>query len=96
MDFFPKTVSSIKQLCNLVFSAGEDAGAVPMRTTPFPDIIRLTPAPGMYPSLTPSPGGEEIKRGEVDIFAPLPIPPSVTDVYAAMAPTGKLFYVLDQ
>ncbi|XP_049928547.1 aggrecan core protein [Epinephelus moara] len=74
------------------FQAGEDAGAVPVRTTPFPDIIRITPAPGMYPSLTPSPGVEEIKRGGVDTFSPLPIPPSMTDVDAAMGPTGIVFH----
>ncbi|XP_042351975.1 aggrecan core protein [Plectropomus leopardus] len=74
------------------FQAGEDDGAVPVRTTPFPDIIRITPAPGMYPSLTPAPGGEEIKRGEVDTLSPLPIPPSMTDIYAAMGPTGVVFH----
>ncbi|XP_068579877.1 aggrecan core protein [Cebidichthys violaceus] len=74
------------------FQAGEDTGALPMRTTPFPDITRVTPAPEMYPSLTPSPGGEEIKHGGIDIFHPLPIPPSVTDVDGAMAPTGVVFH----
>lgn len=54
----------------------------------------MTAAPGVYPGLTPSPEGEEIKRGQVDIFSPLPIPPSVTDVDAAMGPTGKLVMYL--
>lgn len=76
-----------------------------MRTTPFPDIIRITPAPGVYPGFTTPPGGEEIVGGEIDTLSPLPVPPSVTDTYtkvthvarepgldltdAAMAPTGE-------
>lgn len=87
-------------------TAGEDEGAVIGGTTPFPDIIRITPAPGPYPGLTPRPGGEEIKLGEVGTLSPLPIPPSVVDTFTkvtpvvrqpgldltdtAMAPTGKL------
>lgn len=81
-----------------------------MRTTPFPDIIRITPAPGVHPGFTPPPGGEEIIGGEIDTLSPLPIPPSVTDTYtkvthvvrepgfdltdAAMAPTGELVMYL--
>lgn len=96
----------IKHLSKLVSLAFEDEGAVPMQTTPFPDIIRITPAPGVYPSFTPRPEGEEIVGGEIDILSPLPIPPSVTDTYtkvthvvqepglhltgAEMAPTGGL------
>lgn len=71
----------IKHLSKLVSLAFEDEGAVPMRTTPFPDIIRITPAPGAYPSFTPRPEGEEIVGGEIDILSLLPIPPSVTDTY---------------
>lgn len=71
-----------------------------MRTTPFPDIIRLTPAPGVSPGFTTPPGVEEIVGGEVATLLPLAIPPSVTDSYtkvthmdltdAEMAPTGQL------
>uniref|UniRef100_A0A3Q3X2D6 Aggrecan core protein n=1 Tax=Mola mola TaxID=94237 RepID=A0A3Q3X2D6_MOLML len=76
--------------------------AVPMRTTPFPDIIRLTPAPGVSPGFTTPPGVEEIVGGEVATLLPLAIPPSVTDSYtkvthmdltdAEMAPTGVVFH----
>lgn len=88
------------QSCNLVYSGGEDEDVVPGRTTPFPDIIRITPAPGVGPFLTTPPGGEEIKGGEVDTLSPLPGPPSVTETQEpgfdltgiddAMAPTGEL------
>uniref|UniRef100_A0A8C2W8D4 Aggrecan core protein n=1 Tax=Cyclopterus lumpus TaxID=8103 RepID=A0A8C2W8D4_CYCLU len=74
----------------------QDAGAVPLRTTPFPDIIRMTPSPGIYPTLTPSPGGEEIKRGGVDTFFPLAVPPSVTDVdtfLTSVCPIVFLFFL---
>lgn len=64
-------------------------------TTPFPDIIRMTPEPRKYPGVTLSPGREEFKHGEIDTFTPVPIPPSVTDQDAAMAPTGKLVSILD-
>lgn len=75
-----------------------------MRTTPVPDIIRLTPAPGVYPGFTTSPEAEaEIVGGEIVTLSPLPIPPSVTDTKVthvgrepgleltdnAMAPTGE-------
>uniref|UniRef100_A0A3B4T2D9 Aggrecan core protein n=1 Tax=Seriola dumerili TaxID=41447 RepID=A0A3B4T2D9_SERDU len=59
---------------------------VPARTTPFPDIVRITSAPGVFPGLTPSPGGEEIRGGEVDTLTPLPVPPSVTDTYTKVTP----------
>uniref|UniRef100_G3NVP6 Aggrecan core protein n=1 Tax=Gasterosteus aculeatus aculeatus TaxID=481459 RepID=G3NVP6_GASAC len=61
-------------------------------TTPFPDIIRMTPEPRKYPGVTLSPGREEFKHGEIDTFTPVPIPPSVTDQDAAMAPTGVVFH----
>ncbi|XP_039665839.1 aggrecan core protein isoform X2 [Perca fluviatilis] len=73
------------------FQAGEDADAVPVRTTPFPDIIRMTSAPEMFPSFTPTPGGEEIKGVDVT-FSLLPVPPSMTDLDSAMAPTGVVFH----
>lgn len=67
---------------------GDDENVVPGRTTPFPDIIRITPAPGVLPSITPTPGGEEIRGGEVDILTPLPVPPSMTEIDAPMGPKG--------
>ncbi|XP_070763720.1 aggrecan core protein [Enoplosus armatus] len=67
----------------------EDEGALPVRTTPFPDIIRITPAQGLYPGLTPRPGGEEISRGDVDTLFPLPVPPSVTDTYTKVTPVVR-------
>ncbi|KAM9352302.1 aggrecan core protein [Symphorus nematophorus] len=102
---YPYPDSRYDAIC---FQAGEDLGAVPMRTTPFPDIIRMTPAPGVYPGLTAQPGQEESMGGEVDTLVPLPVPPSVTDtytkvtpvvrepgltdIYAPMAPTGVVFH----
>lgn len=87
-------------------SAQEDEGAVPMLTTPFPDIVRVTLTPGMHPGFTAPPGTEEIVSGGIDTLSPLPIPPSVTDqtkketpvvhvprpdlTDTAMAPTGEL------
>ncbi|XP_070829247.1 aggrecan core protein [Chaetodon trifascialis] len=80
---YPYPDSHYDAIC---FQAAEDEGAVPMRTTPFPDIIRITPAPGVYPGLTPRPGGEEIVGGEVHTLVPLPVPPSVTDTYVKVTP----------
>lgn len=74
---------------SLVSSAGEDENVVPARTTPFPDVIHITPAPGMYPGLTASPGGEEMSGGEVGTLPPLPIPPSVTDTYTKVTPVVR-------
>ncbi|XP_068458520.1 uncharacterized protein, partial [Clinocottus analis] len=68
----------------------QGAGAVPLRTTPFPDTIRVTHAHGMYPSISPSHGGEEIKGGEVDTIFPLH--PSVTDIDATIGATGVVFH----
>lgn len=86
--------------------AHEDEGAVPMLTTPFPDVVRITLTPGVYPGFTAPPGAGEIVGGGTDTLSPLPIPPSVTDqtkaetpvvheprpelTDAAMAPTGEL------
>ncbi|XP_065812937.1 aggrecan core protein-like [Labrus bergylta] len=104
---YPYPDSRYDAIC---FQAGEDEGTVPVKTTPFPDIIPLTPASGVYPGIIPTPRGEEIKGGEVDTLSPLPVPPSVTDtftkvtpvvpepglgltdIYAAMAPTGVVFH----
>ncbi|XP_071348289.1 aggrecan core protein [Trachinotus anak] len=80
---YPYPDSHYDAIC---FQAGEDENVVPARTTPFPDIIRITPAPGVYPGLTPSPGGEEIRGGEVDTLSPLPVPPSVIDTYTKVTP----------
>lgn len=41
-----------------------------MRTTPFPDIIHKTPAPGVYPGLTPSPRETESLGGTVVTLSP--------------------------
>lgn len=59
--------------------ASEDEGVVPMQTTPFPDVVRITPAPGLYPGFTTPSKREEIVGGEIDILSPIPIPP-VTDL----------------
>ncbi|KAM4572931.1 aggrecan core protein isoform 2-T2 [Odontesthes bonariensis] len=79
---YPYPDSQYDAIC---FQAGEGEGAVTGRTTPFPDIIRITPAPRPYPGLTPEPGVES--RGDgVEIISPLPVPPSVTDTYAKITP----------
>ncbi|XP_019116376.2 aggrecan core protein [Larimichthys crocea] len=83
---YPYPDSRYDAIC---FQTGEDEGAVPMRTTPFPDIIRMTPAPGVVPGLTPPPGGEEIIGGGIDTLFPLPVPPSVTDTYAQVTPVVR-------
>ncbi|CAJ1055993.1 aggrecan core protein [Xyrichtys novacula] len=80
---YPYPDSRYDAIC---FRAGEDEGSVPVRTTPFPDIIRITPAPGVYPGVVPTPRGEEIKGGEVDTLSPLPVPPSVTDTSTRVTP----------
>ncbi|XP_050929130.1 aggrecan core protein isoform X2 [Lates calcarifer] len=83
---YPYPDSQYDAIC---FQAGEDEDVVPARTTPFPDIIRMTPAPGVYPEITPSPGGEEIRGGDVDTLSPLPVPPSVTDTYTRVTPVVR-------
>lgn len=70
---------------NYLSSAYEDEGAVPMQTTPFPDIVRITPAPGLYPGFTAPSKREEIVGGEIDILPPIPIPP-VTDLAQERGP----------
>ncbi|XP_041854032.1 aggrecan core protein isoform X2 [Melanotaenia boesemani] len=102
---YPYPDSRYDAIC---FQAGEDEGAVPGRTTPFPDIISITSGPQLYQDLTtPS---QEIKFGGLETLPPLPVPPSVTDSYTkvtpvigdpglgltdedvAMAPTGVVFH----
>lgn len=92
-----------------ISSAFEDEGAVPIRTTTFPDIIHITPAPEVHTGLTPPPGGYEIVGGDIATLSPLPVPPSVTDtkvthvvrepgfdlIDAIMAPTGQLVLHFD-
>lgn len=86
------------------FTASEDEGAVPERTTPFPDIIQITPASGLYPGLTPTPGREEARSDKEEVLTSLPVPSIVTgqDILlvpgldltgegVTMAPTGKNF-----
>ncbi|XP_046890505.1 aggrecan core protein [Hypomesus transpacificus] len=62
-------------------------------TTPFPDIITMTPSPVDYPARSTTPDGEA--RGEVATQAPtdtstleqpLPIPSSVIDTYIKVTP----------
>lgn len=66
----------IKPLSECYLSlASEDEGAVPLQTTPFPDIVRITPAPRLYPGLTTPSKEEEIVGGEIDILSPIPVPP---------------------
>lgn len=48
----------------------EDEGVVSMRTTPFPDIVHETLAPGVYPGLTPSPREEESLGGDTVTLSP--------------------------
>lgn len=72
--------------------ADEDKDAVPGRTTPFPDIVTVTP-PAKVPDIIPSSKNEEVKT-EVVTLPPLPIPPSMTDVDAPMAPTGTHLHVI--
>ncbi|KAM9808129.1 aggrecan core protein-like [Neosynchiropus ocellatus] len=76
---YPYPDSRYDAIC---FQSGEDDGAVPMRTTPFPDIISLTAVP------LPDPGStytQEIKTAGVDSFEPI----SPT---GSMAPTGVVFH----
>lgn len=85
-------------------SAHEDDGAVPMLTTPFPDIVQITLTPGVHPGFTALPGTQETVGGGINTLSP--IPPSVTSqpkeetpvvhepgpdlTDAAMATTGEL------
>lgn len=70
----------------MVYSAGEDEDVVPRRTTPFPDIIRITPPPVVGPLFTTPPAGEESKHGEVGTLSPVQVLPSVTDTYTKVTP----------
>ncbi|XP_077373698.1 brevican core protein [Festucalex cinctus] len=83
---YPITSSRYDAIC---FQGSDDEGAVPGRITPFPDIMSITPAPGVYPGLRTTPGGQEIKHGGVDILTK-PISPPFTD--ATMAPTGVVLH----
>lgn len=56
-----------------------------MQTTPFPDIVRITPSQGLYPGFTTPPQGKEIVGGEIDILSPIPVPP-VTDLAPERGP----------
>ncbi|XP_053741542.1 aggrecan core protein isoform X2 [Synchiropus splendidus] len=78
---YPYPDSRYDAIC---FQSGEDDVAVPMRTTPFPDIISLTPAPLPDPGFTYT---QEIKTAGVDSLSIVPI--SSTD---GMAPTGVVFH----
>ncbi|KAM8860923.1 brevican core protein isoform 4-T4 [Synchiropus picturatus] len=78
---YPYPDSRYDAIC---FQSGEDDVAVLMRTTPFPDIIGLTPAPLPEPGFTYT---QEIKTAGVDSVSIVPI--SSTD---GMAPTGVVFH----
>ncbi|XP_030587704.1 aggrecan core protein [Archocentrus centrarchus] len=86
---YPYPDSRYDAIC---FQADEDIGAVPGRTTPFPDIISITPAVEVFSGITSSPGDHEAKTGEVETLSPIPVPPSVPDIDAPMAPTGVVFH----
>uniref|UniRef100_A0A1A8JLS1 Aggrecan core protein n=1 Tax=Nothobranchius kuhntae TaxID=321403 RepID=A0A1A8JLS1_NOTKU len=75
----------------ICFQASEDEGAVPERTTPFPDIKQITPSSEFYPGLTPSPGLEEAKSETEEIFSRLPLPPNITGG-DGMSPTSVVFH----
>ncbi|KAM6973362.1 aggrecan core protein [Aplochiton taeniatus] len=72
------------------YQAGDDEGMV--LTTPFPDVITMTPRPLPYPGQTTTPeGGEALgelaTRSPLDSMErPLPIPPSVIDTFAQVTP----------
>lgn len=66
---------------------------MPGQTTPFPYIVTVAP-PAQVPGIIPSSEKEESKTGEVVTLPPLPIPPSMTDVDAPMAPTGTHLHVI--
>ncbi|KAK2842622.1 hypothetical protein Q5P01_012822 [Channa striata] len=92
---YPYPDSHYDAIC---FREGEDQDAVPGRTTPFPDIIRITPAPPV--SLSPT-EPHEVKHGEVETLSPFPskVTPvihkpelNLTGVDDAMAPTGVVFH----
>lgn len=61
-----------------------------MQTTPFPDIIRITPAPGLYPGFTTPSKREEIVGGEIDTLSPISIPPVTDLVQEHLADGGRL------
>ncbi|XP_041650864.1 aggrecan core protein [Cheilinus undulatus] len=80
---YPYPDSRYDAIC---FRAGKDEGIVPVKTTPFPDIIQMTPAPGVYPGVIPTRGEEEGRRGEAVTLSPLPVPPSETDTFTRVTP----------
>lgn len=79
---YPYPDSRYDAIC---FRAGEDEDTIPVRTTPFPDIIRMTPASGVYPGVIPTPGKEEGRGGGVDTLSPLPVPPR-PDTFTRVTP----------
>ncbi|XP_067358364.1 aggrecan core protein isoform X2 [Channa argus] len=65
-----------------------DGDVMPGRTTPFPDINYVTPAPGVSPSSVTEPETKEQNAGEVVTLFPQP----VSGIDDAMAPTGVVFH----
>ncbi|XP_037539192.1 aggrecan core protein [Nematolebias whitei] len=99
---YPYPDSRFDAIC---FQASEDEGAIPERTTPFPDIIQITPASELYPGLTPTPGREEARSEKEEVLTSLTVPPIMTgqDIIlvpgldltgedVTMAPTGVVFH----
>ncbi|XP_034542595.1 aggrecan core protein [Notolabrus celidotus] len=80
---YPYPDSRYDAIC---FQAGEDEGSVLVRTTPFPDIIRISPGSAIYPGIIPTPVQEEGKGDEVQTLSPLPVPPSATDTFTRVTP----------
>ncbi|KAF3688513.1 Aggrecan core protein Cartilage-specific proteoglycan core protein [Channa argus] len=65
-----------------------DGDVMPGRTTPFPHINYVTPAPGVSPSSVTEPETKEQNAGEVVTLFPQP----VSGIDDAMAPTGVVFH----
>ncbi|XP_013876736.1 aggrecan core protein [Austrofundulus limnaeus] len=98
---YPYPDSRYDAIC---FQASEDDGAVPERTTPFPDVVQTRPDPELYPGVTPEPG-QEVRSEKVEVLPSLPGPPGVSgqDILLVpgldltgedvnMAPTGVVFH----
>ncbi|TWW75424.1 Aggrecan core protein [Takifugu flavidus] len=92
---YPYPDSRYDAIC---FQDLEDEGVVSMTTTPFPDIVHETLAPGVYPGLTPSPREEESLGGDIVTLSPdskethVVHEPGFDLTDAIMAPMGVLFH----
>ncbi|XP_047453264.1 aggrecan core protein [Mugil cephalus] len=90
---YPYPDSHYDAIC---YQDGDDEGVVPMMTTPFPDIVHLTPSTG-YPGLITPTVAKEINSGGIETISPRPITPVIrepglTDTDAPMGPTGVVFH----